>query len=102
MRKAASEEFVKNSVKQFYETQTTEAVLLSSDSLARPAQWDQNLRRSAASMVLSVVYGHPTITSEKDHTIDLINDFADRLSRAAYPGTYLVEFFHWMRYIPSR
>jgi hypothetical protein len=102
MRKATSEAFLKESVKQFYETQITEAVVLVSDSLAKPPQWDQNIRRSAASMILSVIYGHPTITSEKHHTVDLINDFGHRLTRAAYPGAHLVEFFHWMRYIPSR
>jgi hypothetical protein len=102
MRKAASEAFLKESVKQFYETQITEAVLLVSDSLAKPAQWDQNVRRSAASMILSVVYGHPPITTEKNTIVDLINEFGHRLTRAARPGAHLVEFFHWMKYIPSR
>ncbi|KAI0255200.1 cytochrome P450 [Lactifluus subvellereus] len=88
-------------LKMKYETQTTEAVLLSSDLLARPAQWDQNLRRSAESTILSVVYGHPTITSEKNHIVDLINDFSHRLTCAACPGHCFGEFFHWMRYIPS-
>jgi len=30
------------------------------------------------------------------------NDFVQRLTRAAYPGAHFVEFFPWMRYIPSR
>jgi hypothetical protein len=102
MRKAASEAFVKESVKQFYETQITVAVVLVSDSLAKSAQWDQYVRRSAASTILSVVYGHPTIITEQNHIVDLINDFADRLSYAAFPGAHLVEFFHWMKYVPSR
>jgi hypothetical protein len=102
MRKAANEAFVKDSVKKFYEIQTTEAVLLASDSLAKPSQWDQNVRRTAASMILSVVYGHPTIITERNHIVDLINDFGRRLTRAAYPGAHLVEFFPWMKYIPSR
>ncbi|KAI0255208.1 cytochrome P450 [Lactifluus subvellereus] len=102
MRKSAEESFTKGSVKQFHEKQTTEAVLLTSEWLAKPAQWNQQFRRSAASTMLSIVYDHLTITSEQDHTVDLINDFADRLTSAAYPGAHLVEFFHWMRYIPSR
>jgi hypothetical protein len=102
LRKAANVGFVKESVKQYYEKQITEAVILASDSLANPAQWNQNVRRSAGSMVLSVVYGHPPIMSAKSHAVDLIIDFADRLTRTAYPGAHLVEYFHWMRYIPSR
>jgi len=80
----------------------TEAILLASDCLAKPAQWDQNFRRKAASMILSVVYGYPAITSEQDRNVEVINDFAGRISHAAYPGTHLVEFFTWMRHIPSR
>ncbi|KAH9960359.1 cytochrome P450 [Lactifluus volemus] len=102
MRKAANEWFSKDSVKRFYETQMTEAVVLAADSLTKPARWEQNVRRSAASMVLSVVYGHPTITSEKSHIVDSINEFGDRLARAACPGAHLVEVFHWMQYIPSK
>jgi hypothetical protein len=102
MRKAANEGFSKTSVKGFYERQISEAVLLACDCLVKPTQKDQYFRRAAASMILSVVYGRPTITSEQDHTVEVINNFADRLTRAAYPGAYLVEFFPWMRYIPSR
>ncbi|KAH9973224.1 cytochrome P450 [Lactifluus volemus] len=102
MRKAANEWFSKDSVKRFHETQMTEAVVLAADSLTKPARWEQNVRRSAASMVLSVVYGHPTITSEKSHVVDSINEFGDRLARAACPGAHLVEVFHWMQYIPSK
>ena len=102
MRKAANEGFSKSSVKRFYEKQTTEAILLACDCLVEPAQWDRHFRRTAASMILSVVYGCSPITSDEDNTVKLINDFANRITRAAYPGTYWVEFFPWMRHIPSR
>jgi hypothetical protein len=103
LRKAAIDGFVKD-VKQFYEIQTTEAVLLVSDSLANPAKWDDNVRRSMTSTVLSIIYGYPTITdtTEKNDLVDQINDFSHRLTSAALPGAHLVEFFRWMRYIPSR
>jgi hypothetical protein len=101
MRKASNEWFSKESVKQFHETQMTEAVILVSDSLAEPARLEQNLHRSSASMVLSVIYGQPPIKSEENHIVDLIDDFGHRLARAAYPGAHLVEVFPWMQYIPS-
>jgi hypothetical protein len=102
MRKAAHEGLNKGVVKDFHEPQTKEALLLAAGGLAEPAQWDKHLRRAAASMVLSVVYDQPTIKSEQDRNVKLINDFVQRLTRAAYPGAHLVEFFPWMRYIPSR
>jgi hypothetical protein len=101
MRRASNEWFSKESVKQFYETQLTAAVILVSDSLAKPVRLEHNYRRSSASVVLSVVYGQPPLRSEENHTVDLIDDFGHRLARAAYPGAHLVEVFPWMQYIPS-
>jgi hypothetical protein len=100
LRKAVNVGFAKDPSKRFYEKQITEAVLLASDSLKNPAQWEQNIHRAAASMILSVVYGHPPIMTKKNHILDLVMDVAQRLTRAAYPGAYLVEYFHWMRYLP--
>jgi hypothetical protein len=57
--------------------------------------------RTAASVVLSMVYDTPALLSEEDPNITRINDFADRLVNAAYPGAYLVEYFTWMKYLPS-
>ncbi|KAI0066978.1 cytochrome P450 [Artomyces pyxidatus] len=102
MRKAAHEGLNKGVVRDFHETQTTEAVLLANGGLAEPMQWDKHLRRTAASMVLSVVYDQPTIKDEQDPRVKDINDFVQRLTRAAYPGAHFVEFFPWMVYIPSR
>ncbi|KAH9987341.1 cytochrome P450 [Russula vinacea] len=93
MRRAANERFSKTSVMGFYETQMTEAVLLASDFLIGPARWDQHIRRATASGILSVVYGYPTLESEQDHIVVAINDFAERLFKAASIGSHLVHFF---------
>jgi hypothetical protein len=93
MRKAAHEGLNKGVVKDFHEPQTKEALLLAAGGLAEPGRWDTHLRRAAASMVLSVVYDQPTIKSEQDKNVKLINDFDQRLTRAAYPGAHLEEFF---------
>ena len=102
MRKAASAGFNKNSSKGFCETQMTEAVLLGCDWVGNPPQWDQHLRRAAASTTLSVVYGHPPLTSEQQGIVELINDFTQRLLKAAFLGAHLVHIFPWLRYLPSR
>lgn len=75
MRKAANEKLSTSSVKGFYETQMTEAVLQACDLLAEPAQWDRHFHRTAASMTLSVVYGYPTLVSQQDLIVRTINDF---------------------------
>ncbi len=102
MRKAASEKLSTNSVKGFYETQTKEAVVQACDLLDKPAQWDRHYRRTAASATLSVVYGHPTLTSEQDHIVRVINNFSERLFHAVGIGAHLVEFFPWLRHLPGR
>ncbi len=79
-----------------------EAVLLACDLLDDPARWDRHFRRTAASTALSVIYGHPTLTSEQDHIVVAINDLAEGLFTALCMGVYLVDFFPWLRYLPSR
>ncbi|KAI0265535.1 cytochrome P450 [Gloeopeniophorella convolvens] len=102
MRKAAHEGLAAGGAKSFYETQTTEALLLASSGLSDPAQWDLHIRRAATSLVLSVVYNQPTVKSVQDVGVRLVNDFTHRITRAAHPGAHLVELFPWMRYVPSR
>ncbi|KAF8489336.1 cytochrome P450 [Russula emetica] len=101
MRKAASEKISTSSVKEFYETQMKEAVVQACDLLDRPTQWDRHFRRTAASATLSIVYGHPTLTSEQDNIVRVINDFSERLFHAVPMGAHLVEFLPWLRHFPS-
>ena len=102
LRRATNEGFSKSSVRKFYETQMTEAVLLASDLLGSPARWDQHFRRAATSTTLSVFYGYPTLMSEEDSNVEAINDFAERLFKAAFMGAHPVQFFPWLRHLPSR
>ncbi|KAN0124436.1 cytochrome P450 monooxygenase [Russula decolorans] len=101
MRKAANEKLGTSSVKGFYETQIKEAVLQACDLLDESARWDRHFRRAAASMSLSAVYGYPTLTSEQDHVVVVVNEFAERIFKAVYMGAHLVEFFPWLRHLPS-
>ena len=58
-------------------------------------------RRSAASTILSITYDHPTILSTDHPTVQEVNTFAEIAIDYAFPGNYMVEFFTWMKYIPS-
>ncbi|KAN0132228.1 Cytochrome P450 [Lactarius tabidus] len=102
MRRAAHEGLSKTVVESFKTPQFNEAVLLASGLLAQPATLDNHLRRVAASMIMSVTYDTPPVVSELDSGVKAVNDFVARLTRAALPGSHFVEFFPWMRYIPSR
>jgi len=55
----------------------------------------------ATSTILSVVYDLPTVSSPDDPTVTKVNAFMDKLLHYALPGNYLVEFFTWMKCIPS-
>jgi hypothetical protein len=79
-----------------------EAVIQACDLLDKPAQWDRHFRRTAASATLSILYGHPTLTSEQDHIVRVINNFAERIFHAVAMRSHFVEIFPWLRYFPSR
>ena len=102
LRRATDEGLNKNAVKGFYETQMTEAVLMAGGLLGSPAQWDQHFRRAATSMSLSVLYGYPTLKSEQDHNVEAIHEFSERLLKAVVMGAHPVQFFPWLRHLPSR
>ena len=70
--------------------------------LVGPARWDQHTRRVAASTTLSILYGYPTLKSEQDHVVKDINNFSERLFKAAVMGAHLVQFLPWLRHLPRR
>ena len=47
------------------------------------------------------MYDLPGVLSTHDPTVLKINKFTDTLIDYASPGHYLVEFFPWMKHIPS-
>ncbi|KAF5372497.1 hypothetical protein D9758_005230 [Tetrapyrgos nigripes] len=68
----------------------------------QPVQEREALRLvSAQSLTLSVVYNLPTLESANDPAIARINEFVLRLTQATFPGTYLVEYFPWLKYLPA-
>jgi len=57
--------------------------------------------RTSASTALSVIYDHPMVASTNDPTITRVNKFLEIAVDYGQLGNYLVEFFTWMKYIPS-
>lgn len=52
-------------------------------------------------MIWSMVYDKPPIVSSLDPQIAEVNDFITRIVRSAFPGAHFVEYFTWMKYLPS-
>jgi len=57
--------------------------------------------RASASTVLSVVYDLPMVSSTDDPTVIKENKFVETAGEYGQLGNYLVEYFTWMKYIPS-
>jgi hypothetical protein len=52
-------------------------------------------------MITTLIYDTPVLKNANDPSVVALNEFSDLLTHAAYPGAHLVEFFTWMRYLPS-
>ena len=104
MRRAAHESLTKRVVQNYHPIQTKEATILVSSLLAPSAdlKQDRHFKRLATSTIMSIVYDYPTIMSEHDHAVENIERYLDRLSSAFTVGSYFVDIFPWMNYIPAR
>ena len=104
MRRAAHEALTKRMVQKYQNTQTKEATILVSSLTAPSAdlKQDRHFKRLAASTIMSIVYDYPTIMAEHDHAIEKIENYNDRLGSALTVGSYFVDIFPWMNYIPAR
>jgi len=67
----------------------------------RKAFVNPQIYRASASTVLSVVYDLPMVSSTDDPTLIKVNKFLEIAVDYGQLGNYLVEFFTWMKYIPS-
>ncbi|SRR6266849_7872485 len=104
LRRAAHEALTKRALQNYHTIQMKEATILVS-SLLTPStdlKQDRHFKRFAASSIMSIVYGYPTIMSEHDDAVEKIEKYDDRLSQALTMGSYFVDIFPWMKHIPER
>ncbi|KAI0248231.1 cytochrome P450 [Lactifluus subvellereus] len=104
MRRTAHEALTKSVVKNYHSIQMKEATILVSSLLASSAgcNRERQFQRLAASTVMSIVYDYRTLMSEHDQTIERIDEYVRRLTHASTPGSFFVNIFPWMMYIPER
>ena len=118
LRKAAHEGLNIRAAEKYQPLQELEAATMVIDMINDPDHWNDHFKRyvyccavpliklidsssTAASTVLSAVYGWPPIESKDDPLVIRINDLVHRLAHAALPGVYLVEIFPVMKYLPT-
>ena len=104
MRRHAHEALTKRAVQNYHPIQMREATIFVSSLLKSSAnlQQDGHFKRLAASTIMSIVYDYPSILSEKDHVLEKIERYNDRIGQSAAMGSYLVDIFPWMIHIPKR
>ena len=101
-RRVVVEGFSKSVVPHFYPIQGREAIMVALALIRSPSDPEKSFQRHATSIMLTVNYQFPPIDSENDPTIVGVAEFVERAAHEMMPGARLVEFFTWMRYIPSR
>jgi hypothetical protein len=104
MRRAAHEALTKRVVQNYHPIQTKEATILAS-SLLSPCDGlglEKHFHRLAASTILSIVYDYPTLESIDDPILEKVEAYNLRISHAVTPGSFYVDIFPWMMYIPER
>ena len=101
-RRVAVEGFSKSAVEDFHPIQGREAIMLALALMKSPSALEKHLQRHAWSIMLSINYHFPPVDSEDDPIVVGVAKHVDRLLREMQPGARLVEFFTWMRYIPSQ
>lgn len=101
MRKAGHEGLNIRAAEAYYPLQEREAIVAAQGVLQDATDWDNQMKRCAASTVLTAVYGQKPIKSNDDPLVVRINDLAHRLVRASLPGAFLVDIFPAMLHLPT-
>ncbi|KZV85698.1 cytochrome P450 [Exidia glandulosa HHB12029] len=100
LRRAAQEGFRKATLPRYRKIQQAEATRAASELLQHSANWVEHLSTTAASTIMSSVYGFPP-TDDKNPDVQAIKQHTERIARAIFPGTYLVDTFPWLRHLPA-
>ncbi|KAF8260171.1 cytochrome P450 [Lactarius quietus] len=102
IRRVTVEGYSKSVANNFYPIQSREALMLALALIKSPPDAEKHLQRHASSIMLSVNYHFPPVESEDDPVVDGVVKHSERIVYEMQPGARLVEFFTWMRHIPSR
>ncbi|KAI0684340.1 cytochrome P450 [Earliella scabrosa] len=101
MRRAGHEGFNLRASEQYQPMQAREAGLTVLDLLAQPDTWEDRLKRTTTSSILTAVYGWPRISGKDKPVVDRIHAHTARIASAVVPGRYLVDILPIMKHLPT-
>ncbi|KAF5368854.1 hypothetical protein D9758_002851 [Tetrapyrgos nigripes] len=101
MRRASEAALGPRMMTNYHRKQTEESVLLAYGVLNQPISWDFQANRAASSSILSTVYDLPSIQSPDHPSIAFMDEFINRNTQAVLPGSYLVNVFPVLDYLPD-
>lgn len=100
-RRAAHEAMTRGRVIEYSPIQSRQAVLLVDGILRRPQNWENEIHHAVASSILSILYDIPDNDSTENGLLKNLDEYSHAVINAAAPGAHLVEFFPWMKHVPS-
>lgn len=101
MRRASHEALTKVEVQRYRPVQIKEANILVTSLLTNPEDRHKHFMRAGASMIMAILYNYPTLASVHDKAIEDVERNLRWSKRAATFGSFLVDSFPWMLYIPQ-
>ncbi|KAH8817720.1 cytochrome P450 [Flagelloscypha sp. PMI_526] len=99
-RRASHEALKIQAAPQFHPLHLSEARITIRNILDSPEDLHKHINHSNVSFGLRSIFGSPPLRAD-DHRIARIIEIVDRAALAGVPGTYFVEFFPWMEYLPD-
>ena len=99
--RATADGFSKLAVHQFHPIQNREAIMLALALIKSPPTLEKHFHRHTSSIMFSVNYHLPPMESEDDPCVVAIKDHVQHMLHDIQPGTRLIEYLPWLRYIPS-
>lgn len=81
-----------------------QAIGLSHNLLESPEAWTDHCRQASAATIMGMAYGKVpgSMPEEKKATAENLKAFALGLTEIGRPGSYMVDIFPWLRFIPKR
>ncbi|KAH8113419.1 cytochrome P450 [Phellopilus nigrolimitatus] len=101
LRKALQSQMHVKVVEAYEPIQARAAKNVILDIINKPDLHLNHSKRYAASVVMSLTYGKMTPTSYSDPEVQQINKFLAQLGAALRPGTFLVDAYPILRYVPG-
>ncbi|KAK0447335.1 cytochrome P450 [Armillaria borealis] len=101
LRKALHAQLQPKVAATYEDIQSRHAKNLIADMLEDPSQHQMHAKRYSASVIMTLTYGKTTPTSYTDPEVQQVNNCLFRLGAAVRPGTYLVDTFPILAYLPG-